>query len=70
MKYISKSNHPFELINLIFDLISFLFEDIEELMEYFDSFGTGTHIFLFDLKTNDNSEIYYLRTSKEKNLVY
>ena len=68
MKYIPKSNYPFESINLILDIISFLFKDIDGLMEYFNSFDTGTHIFLFDLKTNDKSEIGYLKILKDQNL--
>ena len=68
MKYIPKSNFPFESINLILEIIPFLFKNMDELMEYFDSFDTGTHIFLFDLQTTDKSEIGYLKNSNENKL--
>jgi hypothetical protein len=67
MKYIPKSNYPYESINLIFDVTSFIFKNTDELMEYFDTFDTGTHIFLFDLKTKDR-EIGYLKTLNENNI--
>ena len=66
MKYIPKSNYPYESISLILEVTSFLFKNIDELMEYFDTFDTGTHIFLFDLKTKDK-EIGYLKTLNENN---
>ena len=66
MKYIPKSNYPYESINLILEVTSFLFKNTDELMEYFDTFDTGTHIFLFDLKTKDR-EIGYLKTLNENN---
>ena len=65
MKYIPKSNYPKESLNLILDIISFLFKDTDELFDYFDTFDTGTHIFLFDLKTNDKSDVGYLKTMKD-----
>ena len=69
MKYIPKSNYPSESINLILDIIKFLFKDIEDLMKYFDSFDTGTHIYLFNLKTNDKKDVGYLKCNiKDKNL--
>ena len=67
MKYIPKSNYPYESINLILEITSFLFKSTDELMEYFDTFDTGTHIFLFDLKTKDR-EIGYLKTLNENNI--
>ena len=54
MKYIAKSNFPAESLNLILETISFLFKNDEELMNYFDSFDIGTHIYLFDLRTKNN----------------
>jgi hypothetical protein len=36
-------------------------------MKYFDSFETGTHIYLFDLKTIKKEEIGYLKTINEDN---
>ena len=68
IKYIPKSNYPFESINLILEIISFLFKNNDEVMEYFNSFETGTHIYLFDLKTNDKSDTVYLKNLKDNNL--
>ena len=67
MKYIPKSNYPMESINLILEIITFLFKGTEELYDYYDTFDTGTHIFLFDLKTNDRSEFGYLKTIQDIN---
>ena len=67
IKYIPKSNYPFESINLILEIITFLFKNNDEVMEYFNSFETGTHIYLFDLKTNDKSDTGYLKNLKENN---
>ena len=66
-KYIPKSNFPIESINLILEIIPFLFKSNDDLMKYFDSFETGTHIYLFDLKTIKNEENGYLKTIKEDN---
>ena len=65
--YIPKSNYPVESLKLILDEIYFLFKDKESLNEYFDTFETGTHIYLFDLRTNNKNEIGYLKTAKENN---
>ena len=65
--YIPKSNYPVESLKLILDEIYFLFKDKESLNEYFDTFETGTHIYLFDLRTNNNNEIGYLKPAKENN---
>ena len=54
LKYIAKSNFPSESLNLIFENANFLFKNEEELMDYFDSFDIGTHIYLFDLKKKQN----------------
>jgi hypothetical protein len=64
-KYIPKSNFPLESINLILEQINFLFKDNEALIEYFDTFETGTHIYLFDLRTKNRNESGYLKTMKE-----
>ena len=66
-KYIPKSNFPLESINLILEIIPFLFKNNDDLMKYFDSFETGTHIYLFDLKTIKKEENGYLKTKKEDN---
>ena len=68
-KYIPKSNFPIESINLILEIIPFLFKSNDDLMKYFDSFETGTHIYLFDLKTIKKEENGYLKTIKEDNLL-
>ena len=70
MKYIAKSNFPSESLNLILEHINFLFKTEEELMDYFDSFDTGTHIYLFDLKKKQNilnEKDYELIFNKEEN---
>ena len=64
-KYIPKSNYPTESINLILEIIPFLFKDNDELINYFDSFETGTHIYLFDLKTIHKNETGYLKINNE-----
>ena len=66
-KYIPKSNFPIESINLILEIIPFLFKSNDDLMKYFDSFETGTHIYLFDLKTIKKEENGYLKSIKEDN---
>ena len=66
-KYIPKSNYPTESLNLILENITFLFKNSDELMKYFDSYDTGTHIYLFDLKTIHKNEIGYLKNDKENN---
>ena len=67
-KYIPKSNYPNESINLILELIPFLFKDNDELIKYFDTFETGTHIYLFDLKTVHKNEIGYLKTNENNEI--
>ena len=65
--YTPKSNYPKESLNLILQIVPFLFNNNDELIKYFDSFNTGTHIFLFDLKTIHKDEVGYLRNDKESN---
>ena len=70
MKYIVKSNFPNESLNLILEYINFLFKTEEELMNYFDTFDTGTHIYLFDLKKKSNflgEKNYELIFNEEEN---
>ena len=70
MKYIAKSNFPSESLNLILEHINFLFKAEEELMNYFDTFDTGTHIYLFDLKKKSNflgEKNYELIFNEEQN---
>ena len=54
-------------MNLILELIDFLFKNSNDLFNYFDSFETGTHIYLFDLRTKSKNEMGYLKTMKENN---
>jgi len=65
MKYIAKSNFPGGSLNLILENISFLFKNEEELIDYFYSFDTGTHIYLFDLKKKSN-----ILNEKEYELIF
>ena len=70
MKYIAKSNFPSESLNLILENINFLFKTEEELMDYFDSFDSGTHTYLFDLKKKSNflnEKNYELIFNEEEN---
>ena len=70
MKYIAKSNFPSESLNLILEHINFLFKTEEELMNYFDTFDTGTRIYLFDLKKKSNflgEKNYELIFNEEEN---
>ena len=58
--YIPKSDYPLQSLNLILEEIKFLFKNSDELNNYFNSFKTGTHIFLFNLKKiNDNYEFTF-----------
>ena len=66
-KYIPKSNYPLESLNLILEEIPFLFKDKEALFDYFNTFESGTHIYLFDLRTKNKNETGYLKTMKENN---
>ena len=67
-KYTPKSNFPKESLNLILENIPFLFKNNDELTNYFDTFETGTHIYLFDLKTIHKNEIGYLKIINENNI--
>ena len=67
-KYIPKSDFPNESINIILELISFLFKNNDDLIEYFDSFETGTHIFLFNLKSINKNEKGYLNNKGESGI--
>ena len=66
-QYIPKSNYPKESLNFILEIIPFLFNNNDELIKYFDSFETGTHIYLFDLKTIHKNEVGYLKKNDENN---
>jgi hypothetical protein len=48
--YIPKSNFSKQSLSLILHEIKFLFKEEENFFAYLDSFNTGTHIFLYDLK--------------------
>jgi hypothetical protein len=49
-KYIPRSNLAIQSLNLILVEIRFLFKNEYDLFNYFESFETGTHILLCDLK--------------------
>ena len=77
LKYIAKSNFPKESLNLILEAISFLFQTEEDLMNYFDSFDIGTHIYLFDLRKKNlykddilNENNYELIFNEEENDIW
>ena len=48
--YEFKSQFSLQSANLIINEIKFLFYDIDEVFQYANTFTTGTHIFLYDLK--------------------
>ena len=77
LKYIAKSNFPKESLNLILESIPFLFQTEEDLMNYFDSFDIGTHIYLFDLRKKNlykdnifNENNYELIFNEEENDIW
>ena len=77
LKYIAKSNFPRESLNLILESISFLFQTEDDLMNYFDSFDIGTHIYLFDLRKKNlnkdnilNEDNYELIFNEEENDIW
>jgi hypothetical protein len=49
-RYIPRSNFAQQSLNLILNEIKFMFKDVSEFFSYINSFETGTHIFLYDLK--------------------
>jgi hypothetical protein len=48
--YIPRSNYAKQSLSLILQEIRFFFKEEEDLIKYLNSFNTGTHIFLYDLK--------------------
>ena len=77
LKYIAKSNFPKESLNLILESIPSLFQTEEDLMNYFDSFDIGTHIYLFDLRKKNlykdnifNENNYELIFNEEENDIW
>jgi hypothetical protein len=61
--YIARSNLSNPSLKFILGEVKFLFFDTEELFEYIESFKTGTHIFLYDLKQISwkSSDLYLLK---------
>jgi hypothetical protein len=49
-KYYPKSNFSQQSLNIILNEIKFLYKDCDKLFDYIESFETGTHIYLYDLK--------------------
>jgi len=49
-KYITRSHMAIQSLNLILHEIKFMFPNENDLFNYFESFETGTHIVLYDLK--------------------
>lgn len=49
-KYIPRSNYAKQSLSLILQELRFFLKEEEDLFKYLNSFSTGTHIFLYDLK--------------------
>jgi hypothetical protein len=49
-KYYPKSNFSQQSLNIILNEIKFIYHDCDKLFDHIESFETGTHIFLYDLK--------------------
>ena len=73
-KYVPKSNFPRQTLEIILNELWFMFKNEEELKEYFSSFKTGTHIFIYNLKkklVNDISrESFEFVFDREENDIY
>ena len=62
-KYIFKSQMGLQSENIILNEIRFLFWSIDEIFSYANSFETGTHIFIYDLKQFSNNKDYFNKAS-------
>ena len=58
-KYIFKSQMGLQSENIILNEIRFLFWSVDEIFKYANSFDTGTHIFIFDLKQFSSQKEYF-----------
>jgi hypothetical protein len=68
--YIPISNYPKESIHLIFEEISFLFKTQTEFETYLNSFNTGTHIFLYNLKLNNENQLDFIFDKNKPDIYY
>ena len=62
-KYNFKSQMGLQSENIILNEIRFLFWSIDEIFEYANSFDTGTHIFIYDLKQFSSQKDYFNKAS-------
>ena len=62
-KYCFKSQMGLQSENIILNEIRFLFWSIEEIFEYANSFETGTHIFIYDLKQFSSHKDYFNKST-------
>jgi hypothetical protein len=62
-KYLPKSNFATQSLNLILNEVKFIFSDQNELFNYIETFETGTHIFIYDLRqiTSSKNELNQIR---------
>jgi hypothetical protein len=62
-KYIFKSQMGLQSENIILNEIRFLFWSVDEIFSYANSFETGTHIFIYDLKQFSSHKEHYNKAS-------
>lgn len=63
IKYIFKSQMGLQSENIILNEIRFLFWSVDEIFKYANSFETGTHIFIFDLKQFSSQKEYFNKSN-------
>ena len=63
IKYVFKSQMGLQSENIILNEIRFLFWSVEEIFKYANSFETGTHIFIFDLKQFSSQKDYFNKST-------
>lgn len=68
-KYIPRSDYSKQSLNLIMNEIKFMFNNSDDLFSYIDSFQTGTHIFLYDLKQISSDKNRYNKLDNYELLV-
>lgn len=70
-KYIFKSQMGLQSENIILNEIRFLFWSVDEIFAYANSFETGTHIFIYDLKQfSSHKDLYNKATNYELFFAY
>ena len=62
-KYVFKSQMGLQSENIILNEIRFLFWSVDDIFKYANSFETGTHIFIFDLKQFSPNKNFYNRAT-------